>query len=68
MTKQGHWHFQCPECGFGDRELGQLLGDGELYCLVCLEETGRQVRLQRWTEEDSEEAAGQARLRGGFAA
>ena len=53
------WHFHCPECGFGDRELGYLLGDEELHCVVCLEEQGRMVTLRRWLVE----APVQARLR-----
>jgi hypothetical protein len=68
MTGQGHWHFRCPECGLGDEELGHLAADQELYCAVCLEETGRQVRLERWTAEGSEQEIGQARPRDGFAA
>ncbi len=44
------WYFQCPECGFGDQELGQLSADDEIYCEVCLIEVQRCVRLRRWTE------------------
>ncbi len=55
------FHFQCPECGFGDFEVGHLTGDHDIYCLVCLEEEqGRAVRLHRW--EDEGEPV-QARLR-----
>jgi hypothetical protein len=25
--------FQCPECGFGDYEVGHLLAENEIYCL-----------------------------------
>ena len=25
----GYWHFQCPECGMGDFELGHLAADQE---------------------------------------
>ena len=43
----GHWHFQCSECGMGDFEPGHLAADQELFCEVCLEEEGRLIRLQR---------------------
>ena len=29
--------FQCPECGFGDYEVGHLVAENEIYCIVCLE-------------------------------
>ncbi len=61
-TQASYWQFHCAECGFGDHEVGHLVGPDELYCLVCLEEEGRLVRLERWEETD------QARLRVDFAA
>jgi uncharacterized protein YbbK (DUF523 family) len=50
------WHYQCPDCGFGDVELGDVeRGDaaisGEGFCVVCLEEQGRRVRLRCWQAE-----------------
>jgi hypothetical protein len=36
--------FQCPECGIGDHEVGPM-AEIEIYCIVCLEEHGRAVRL-----------------------
>ena len=51
------WLFHCPECGFGERELGRNGGDHDLYCEVCLEETGVRVRLLRWYAEQAEAAA-----------
>ncbi len=51
--------FQCPECGFGDREVGHLTVEVEVYCVICLEEESRLIRLHRWEEEDGD----QARLR-----
>lgn len=42
------WLFHCPECGFGERELGRKGGDHDVYCEVCLEESGVRVRLLRW--------------------
>lgn len=47
-----YWRFQCPECGFGDHEVGHLVAPDEIYCVVCLEEDGRLVRLERWEETD----------------
>ena len=51
--------FQCPECGFGDYEIGHLTAEDEIYCVVCLEEEDRLIRLQRWEEGEG----AQARLR-----
>jgi hypothetical protein len=48
QSKEAVWHFQCPECGIGDGELGHHAADTEIQCYVCLEETGREVTLQRW--------------------
>ena len=42
--------FQCPECDFGDHEVGHLTAEIESYCVVCLEEGGRLIRLHRWEE------------------
>ncbi len=42
--------FHCPECGFGDYEVGHLTAEDEIYCVVCLEEEDRLIRLQRWEE------------------
>jgi hypothetical protein len=49
---KGHWHFQCPECGMGDFELGCLADDQQLFCEVCLEEGGRLIRFQRWPADE----------------
>jgi hypothetical protein len=48
-----------PECGFGNHELAHLVTANEIYCIVCLEEQRRQIRVEYW--EESELA--QARLR-----
>lgn len=68
MTQRtnAYWHFQCPECGFGDAEFGHLLAADEVYCMVCLDEADLQVRLHRWTAEEAE--AGQALRNAGLAA
>ena len=50
--RDGQWHFQCPECGMGDFELGCLADDRQLLCDVCLEEEGRLIRLERWPTDD----------------
>jgi hypothetical protein len=49
--------FQCSECGFGNREVGDLMDEDEIYCVVCLQEQGRLIRIRCWEEPD------QARLR-----
>jgi hypothetical protein len=61
----GHWHFQCLECGMGDRELGHLAGDQDFLCEVCLEEGRGEIRLDRWTDDA---LIYDARLRPGLAA
>jgi hypothetical protein len=48
--------FQRPECGFGDYEVGYLTDGAEAYCIICQEEDGRIVRLQRWEEDDRAQA------------
>jgi hypothetical protein len=49
--------FQCPECGMGDYEVGHLVAEPVNYCVVCLDEQGRLIRLVCWEEPS------QARLR-----
>jgi len=46
----------------GDHEVGPM-AETEIYCIVCLEEHGRAVRLHCWEEEPA-----QARLREGLLA
>jgi hypothetical protein len=44
------WHFECPECGITDAELGPT--DAHTFlCEVCLEED-RHVRLKRWPVDE----------------
>ena len=50
--------FQCPECDFGDYEVGHLVTETEVRCIVCLEEQGQEIRVECW-----EAAPTQARLR-----
>ena len=42
--------FQCPKCGFGDYEVGHLVTEADVYCVVCLEEQGRLIRVECWEE------------------
>jgi hypothetical protein len=62
----GCWHFQCPECGMGDFELGHLATDQESFCEVCLEEGRALILLERWLADDA--TAIYALLRTGLAA
>jgi hypothetical protein len=52
-------HFQCPECGFGDHEVGQRVAEDDVHCIVCLEEQVRQRRVEFWEQDEG----AQARLR-----
>jgi len=49
--------FQCPECGMGEYEVGHLVAEPGEYCVVCLDECGRLIRLECWPD------ISQARLR-----
>ena len=51
--------FQCSECGFGHHEVGHLVAETEVYCVVCLEEEGRLISIHCWQEDEPD----QARLR-----
>lgn len=46
MNHQAFW---------SDRELGHPLTAHEIHCIVCLDETGRQVGLHRWEVVETEE-------------
>ena len=37
LGDHGCWHFQCPECGMGDFELGHLANDHQFFCEVRVE-------------------------------
>ncbi len=45
------WHYTCPDCGFGNAELGYHAAAHMIYCEVCLED-GRQVKLRRWVADE----------------
>jgi hypothetical protein len=66
QTAEAHWNFYCPECGLGDRELGHLAKDHEIYCEICEHEEGRMITLQRWLADLP--LRDQALLRAGLAA
>ena len=53
--------FHCPDCGFNDYEVGHLMAEDQIYCVICLEEEDRLVRLHRW-EEEGEGAYARLRL------
>ena len=59
------YRFHCPECSFGDREIGPIAMT-EIHCVVCLEEEGRLIRLHCWEEEEGTDD--QALLRTGLLA
>jgi hypothetical protein len=46
------WYFHCPECGFGDGELGHNAPDEMIWCEICSEER-RHVRLKRWPVDEA---------------
>ena len=54
--------FQCPECGFGYHEVGHLVAETEVYCVVCLEEEGRLVIIHCWHEDEPDQARFRADL------
>jgi len=54
MALQVRTVFQCPRCGFGSPEVGDLVSDDEVFCVVCLEEEGLSIRVQRWEEPDDQ--------------
>lgn len=45
--------FQCPECGYGNYEVGHLTDEAELHCIVCLEEHGLRVQVCCWEEHQA---------------
>jgi len=49
--------LQCSVCCFGHREIGHLMDESEIHCVVCVEEQGRYIHVHCWEEPD------QARLR-----
>jgi hypothetical protein len=59
-----HWYFHCPECGFGDGELGHHAATDMIWCEICLED-GRRVGLKRWPVEDFPEESGSLPSGGG---
>ena len=61
QTSAPLWHYQCPECGFGDEDTGYHAAVDVIYCEICLEDT-RHVRLKRWpTDDEAPEPAAKER-------
>jgi hypothetical protein len=59
------FRFQCPECGFGDHEVGHLVvAETQVYCVVCLEEDGRLLGIHCWEESEPDQARLRAALVG----
>jgi hypothetical protein len=36
--------------GVGDREVGHVVAETEVYCVVCSQERRRQIRIESWEE------------------
>ena len=53
--------LHCPEYSLGDYEVGHLTAEDQIYCVVCLEQNDRLIRLRRW-EEEGEGAYARLRL------
>jgi hypothetical protein len=34
----------------GDREVGHVVAETEVYCVVCSEKPGLQIRIEPWKE------------------
>ena len=49
-----------PRVRLWHQEVGHLVADTEIYCVVCLEQQGRLVSIHAWDEEETD----QARFRG----
>jgi hypothetical protein len=46
------WDLCLDPRGFGDREVGHLVAETEVYCVGCSEEQGWQIRIECWEEEE----------------
>jgi hypothetical protein len=40
--------FRSPECGGGDYQVGHLVDETGICCIICLKEQGRQIRVECW--------------------
>jgi hypothetical protein len=45
--------FSYPECG-GDHQVGHLVDETEICCIICLKEEGRQIRVECWKGGESD--------------
>lgn len=47
MAKGDLYYFECPECGLDHHEADRLAEEEEIYCSLCAEDCGRDVKLKR---------------------
>jgi hypothetical protein len=47
------YRFECPECGFSDKEAGSLAEEAQVHCGMCAGDTGKDVRLRRWKADEA---------------
>ena len=53
------FRFQCPECGFGDHEVGHLMAETQVYCSCVPGRGGGEADSIHCREDEPD----QARLR-----
>jgi hypothetical protein len=44
------WDWCLDYRSVGDREVCHVVAETEVYCVVCSEEQGRQIRIESWEE------------------
>jgi hypothetical protein len=44
------WDLCLDYRGVGDREVGHVVAETEVYCVVCSQEQRRQTRIESWEE------------------
>lgn len=42
------YEFECPECGFDNKEAKKLATEQQKYCGMCAGDSGRDVLMRRW--------------------
>lgn len=42
------YHFECPQCGYDNKEAGRLFAENEKDCPLCFSDGFHLVRLKRW--------------------
>lgn len=48
------YHFDCPECGYTDKEAKRLAGEYEKDCPLCFSDCFHLVALRRWQAGEQE--------------